>query len=318
VSKVVHIAVGVIRNAEGSVLIALRPAAVHQGGLWEFPGGKVELGESVRDALVRELQEELAITPTRMSPLIQIRHDYEDKSVLLDVWEVSRFDGEACGNEGQAIRWVTASALPDYDFPAANRPIITAAQLPRRLMITPEVSSLEDLLALIGRAIKAGADGVQLRQKCWTDKQWLDGVAPVKSLCSQLGVALILNSPPAALAESADGLHLSADSLRVLAASGRLRDRACELKAQGVWLSASCHDKSELTLAQTHGLDWVSLSPVAATLSHPEQAPMGWGDFASLVSSVTLPVFALGGVTLALEECARNSGAQGIAAIRAW
>jgi len=318
VSKVVHIAVGVIRNTEGSVLIALRPAAVHQGGLWEFPGGKVEPGESVRDALVRELQEELAITPTRMSPLIQIRHDYVDKSVLLDVWEVSGFDGVACGNEGQTIRWVNTSTLPDYDFPAANRPIITAAQLPRRLMITPEVSSLEDLLTLIGRAVKGGADGVQLRQNNWTDKQWLEGVVPAKSLCSQLGVALILNSPPAALKESADGLHLSADSLRFLAASGRLRDRACELKAQGVWLSASCHDESELAFAQTHGLDWACLSPVAATLSHPAQAPMGWERFASLASSVTLPVFALGGMTLALEACARDSGAQGIAAIRAW
>jgi len=130
-NKLVHIAIGVIRNNEGAVLIALRPTESHQGGLWEFPGGKVELGESVQDALVRELQEELAITPTRMTPLIQIRHDYVDKSVLLSAWEVSCFEGEPCGNEGQPIRWVASQDLSEFEFPAANQPIITAAQLPK-------------------------------------------------------------------------------------------------------------------------------------------------------------------------------------------
>jgi len=318
VVDVVHITVGVIRDAEGSVLIALRPKSAHQGGLWEFPGGKVEMGESAQDALVRELQEELAIAPTQMSPLIQIRHDYVDKSVLLDVWEVTRFEGEACGNEGQPIRWVAAKALSDYDFPAANQPIIMAAQLPRRLMITPECASLTELLALITGAVKSGVDGVQLRQKRWTERQWLDGLSSVKLRCEQLGVALILNSPPATLTESADGLHLNADSLRALAEAGRLSGMATDLKSQGIWLSASCHDEAELELAQSHGLDWVSLSPVVATLSHPTQPPMGWGRFTSLVGAVALPVYALGGMTLALEGRARASGAQGIAAIRAW
>lgn len=316
--KVVHIAVGVIRNAKGETLIALRPDAAHQGGLWEFPGGKVEQGESVPDALQRELQEELAITPTHVSPLIQVRHDYGDKSVLLDVWEVTRFDGIARGNEGQPIRWVSHQDLPGYEFPAANHPIITAAQLPRRLLITPDVTSVPDLLPVIERAVAAGVDGVQLRQAGWGQDQWIVGLPPVKALCEQLRVPLILNSPPVNLRSSSGGLHLSAVTLRELALTGDLRALAERLSSDGIWLSASCHNEAELALAQAHGLDWVSLSPVERTLSHPGQPPMGWALFKSMVEAAALPVFALGGMSLELEAQARASGAQGIAAIRAW
>ena len=122
----VHVAVAVILDAEGNILLTRRPGHVHQGGLWEFPGGKVEAGESLPAALARELLEELDIRPVRTSPLTEIHHDYGDKSVFLDVHVVWEFRGAPCALEGQPMRWVPVAELAEYAFPAANAPIVTA------------------------------------------------------------------------------------------------------------------------------------------------------------------------------------------------
>ena len=128
----VHVAVAAIIDNQRRVLVSKRPAGVHQGGLWEFPGGKLEVNEDVEAALGRELHEELGIRPATLRPLIRVTHDYPDKSVLLDVWYVSRFSGEPVGREGQSIRWVPFDRLDDYEFPKAKLPIITALTLPDR------------------------------------------------------------------------------------------------------------------------------------------------------------------------------------------
>jgi len=120
----VHVAVGVIVNEEQQVLIARRADHLHQGGLWEFPGGKVESGERVEQALARELHEELGLQVEQTEAFMEVRHDYGDKEVLLDVWLVRGFSGNARGCEGQPIAWVPLSQLEDYTFPAANQPII--------------------------------------------------------------------------------------------------------------------------------------------------------------------------------------------------
>lgn len=122
--KILHVAAAAIMNTSGQVLIARRPVDKHQGGLWEFPGGKVEASESAIDALSRELQEELGITNIQAIPLIQITHDYPDRSVLLDVFTVNAFKGNPEGCEGQPIQWVSPDALTDFNFPEANQPII--------------------------------------------------------------------------------------------------------------------------------------------------------------------------------------------------
>ncbi len=126
-NKQVHVAVGVILKA-GKILIAKRALEAHQGGLWEFPGGKVEAGESVQEALTRELQEELSIEPTELEPLMEIHHEYSDKTVWLDIWLVSQFHGEPAGLEGQPIQWVAVEQLDQYEFPKANQPIIERLQ----------------------------------------------------------------------------------------------------------------------------------------------------------------------------------------------
>lgn len=133
--KQISVAAAVIHNSSGEILIARRAEDAHQGGLWEFPGGKIEPGETTELALARELEEELGIQVKKAQPLIKVHHDYGDKSVLLDVWRVTEFTGEALGREGQPIKWVAPAQLDDFDFPAANEAIIAAAQIPRALEV---------------------------------------------------------------------------------------------------------------------------------------------------------------------------------------
>ena len=124
----VHVAVGVILNGHGEILISRRREDSHQGGLWEFPGGKVETGESVQAALQRELREELGIEVQGSRALLKVQHDYSDKQVLLDVWIIDRFQGDAIGREGQPLCWCPPGELANYDFPAANHPIVEACR----------------------------------------------------------------------------------------------------------------------------------------------------------------------------------------------
>ncbi|QQS55866.1 MAG: 8-oxo-dGTP diphosphatase MutT [Candidatus Competibacteraceae bacterium] len=122
-----HVAVGIVTGADGAVLITRRPDHVHQGGLWEFPGGKVEHGESVIAALGRELREELGIAVRAAEPLLRTGHAYpDDRRVLLDVWRVTDFEGEPHGREGQPLVWASLSEMKQFAFPAADAPIIAA------------------------------------------------------------------------------------------------------------------------------------------------------------------------------------------------
>ena len=122
----IHVAAGVILDSAGKVLLALRPQHKHKGGLWEFPGGKVEAGETVQHALARELREEINLVVEAAEPFLLIEHDYGDKQVTLDVWLVQRFSGEPHGSEGQQIAWVSLADLPRHQFPEANAGIVAA------------------------------------------------------------------------------------------------------------------------------------------------------------------------------------------------
>ena len=123
VDAVIHVAVGVVIT-DRRVLLSQRPRHLHQGGLWEFPGGKVEAAESVFAALCRELHEELGITVRAATPLVRIDHNYPDRAVVLDVWRVTDYAGQARGREGQQWRWVPVAELSSYEFPAANAQIV--------------------------------------------------------------------------------------------------------------------------------------------------------------------------------------------------
>ena len=307
----VHVVAAVIRRPDGQVLLAQRAAHQHQGGLWEFPGGKVEAGEAVEAALARELREELGIEVLASRPLIRVSHDYPDKQVLLDVHEVSRFTGEPHGAEGQPLAWVAPRDLAQYDFPEANKPIVAAARLPDQYLITPGDVESGQLLRGIRQAIANGIGLIQLRAPDGYDPKYRDIAVDAVGLCA--GKAqLMLKGPLEWLGDfPAAGWHLTAAQLRKYAAKGRPFPASR-------WLAASCHTAEELALAAQMGVDFVTLSPVQPTQTHPDATPLGWDETQRLIAGFNHPVFVLGGVGPQAREQAWRIGAQGVAGIRAF
>lgn len=311
----VHVVAAAVFGGDGRVLITRRHEHAHQGGLWEFPGGKVEPGETAREALARELHEELWIAVRQSRPLIRVRHDYPDKSVLLDVWRVDAFEGEApscggTGREGQPVKWVAPERLSKYDFPAANLPIIRALQLPNYYLVTPDPGDdIAAFLAQLERRLRDGIQLVQLRAKSLDTEAYVQLAKQCLSLCNDFGAHLMLNADPDLVATvGAQGAHLD---------SGRLKSLDSRPLPNNKWVSASCHSPEQLRQAESLQADFVMLSPVAATVSHPDVAPLGWERFQALADEVACPVYALGGMTAGDLDQAFAHGAQGVAAIRA-
>lgn len=317
--KRIHVVAAVIERGD-DILIARRPDHLHQGGKWEFPGGKVEPAEPVADALVRELEEELGIRSTQAEPLITIAHDYTDKHVLLDVWKVTAFNGEPKGMEGQEVRWVARNQLPEFEFPAANVPIVAAARLPRCYVITPEVitpevippaatESLNAWLLHLRHLMSTGQRLFQLRLKQLDQALMEPMLAGVLALKQEFDVTILVNSDmPTAVQAALDGVHLTSAALMA----------ACERPPARGWLAASCHSAAELQQAQLLGVDFVTLSPLRPTASHPNADIIGAARFAEWVQGAKMPVYALGGVGPEDLGLAQSLGAQGVAGIRSF
>ena len=307
--KPVHVAVGVILNAAGEVLIAQRSQAQHQGGLWEFPGGKVEAGESIQGALMRELREELGIDVHSSRPLITIPHEYKDKRVLLDVHLVDNFSGEPLGLEGQPVLWVSKCRLAFYEFPAANKPIISAIQLPSLVAISAGFQSRQDFIGCISRAVERGAGMIYIRQsRAQLPEDFLEDVS---SHCASLGASVVVKPEvwSGSKARQRLGVHFSAAELMRLHALPEV---------DSAFIGASCHNLRELEQASELGVDYAFLSPVNKTPSHPDAAILGFDRFADWVSRSKIPVYALGGLAIKDAEHVRQIGGHGVAGITAF
>jgi len=296
-SGFIHVAVGVIEGKDGKILLTRRPEHVHQGGKWEFPGGKVESGETVQQALSRELREELNIVPERLSPLIRIPFHYPDKHVLLDVWLVHQFAGTPTALEGQPMTWCQRDALGELEFPEANRPIIQALNLPDRVVITPSPLEATELLQGLRHSLDASSAAlVYLRNVAATSE--------VVDIIHAAGCRAV--SRPYDTNIGVDGYHLTSDALM------NLSERP---DTDGKLLSASCHNIEQIAKANSLGLDYIFLSPVKQTPTHPDVAPLGWKKFAEWVDLAGMPVYALGGMQEDDIYEAKARGGQGIAAI---
>lgn len=311
-AKIIQVAVAAIVNDCNEVLISKRSEDVHQGGLWEFPGGKVETDESVHVALERELAEELGIIPVKSRPLIKVVHHYTDKSVCLDVYKVTQYQGKPEGLEGQPLKWQAINTLDSSHFPAADVSIINALKLPDKYLITGGFDSVEDFSHKLKRALSEGIQLVQLRLKQdWVDMNsdmLNDILNDASSQCVQANVKLLLNIPETVQVNvSYSGVH---------ADSRKLQTYTCRPDVE--WFSVSCHTVQDLQKAEQLNADFAVLSPVQHTKSHPDAEPLGWESFASMLQQVNIPVFALGGVNASDIEKAQHSGAQGVAGIVAY
>lgn len=358
----IEVVAGVIRDARGRILLARRTEGRDLAGLWEFPGGKREPGESPEGALVRELREELGIEAEVGGHVITVPQQYPDKHLTLDVREVRAFSGSARGREGQALVWVPPHKLASYQMPPADIPVVAALGQPERYLVTPEpgaapppsstargalglgraaasvrtavdrmVGTLDPLLEPLGprlrrepnpltaleqrwlqgleRALAAGIRRVQLRAPGHDPDRWPVLAAAAVSRCHAAKAEVLLNGDHALATQLGVGLHLRAAQLAQA-------DR--RPVPDGVPLAASCHDADDLRRAQSLGCDFAVLGSLKPTPSHPGQPGIGWEAFARLREAVSLPIYAIGGLTAADLPEARRHGAQGIAAIRAW
>jgi len=314
VSKIVEVAAAVMLRADGrEFLLAQRPEGKVYAGYWEFPGGKVEPGESVRDALIRELQEELGITVTACSPWLTRQFTYPHATVHLNFWRVTAWDGEigiTAPLEHSAVEWQrTGEAATVAPILPANDPILKALSLPTTMAITnAEAEGTERQLERLEEALKAGLRLIQVRDKGWPRAQRLWLAEAVCRLAHGHGALVVINDDEdIARQVGADGIHLSSIKLAT-----------CTQRPDFTWVGASSHTAVEVARAGELGLDYALLSPVLATPSHPETSGLGWPEFARQVAGNTLPVLALGGMQPELLPEAQKHGAHGIALMRGW
>jgi 8-oxo-dGTP diphosphatase len=306
--KIVHVVAGVIRDARGRILLARRTEGRDLSGLWEFPGGKVEPGETPEAALARELHEELGIDAVAGMAIIDVPQRYPHKRLRLDVREIASWSGMPRGLDGQALAWVPPHKLVDYPMPPADRPVVAALLQSAEYLITPAPGT-DDAAWLQGlrASIQAGVRRVQLRAPGIEPARWRALVAGAAALCRESGVEALLNGDAALAREHGLGLHLRAGQLSTFDAATRV---------PGTPLAASCHDAADLQRAAALGCAFVVLGAVLPTPSHPGIAGMGWEGFAVLREDSELPIYAIGGLGRGDIALARSHGAQGIAAIR--
>lgn len=308
--RVLRVAAAVLVRDDGKVLLAQRLPATPYPGYWEFPGGKLEPGESAREALARELEEELGIAVTRAVPWLVQRYVYPHADVELHFFRVFGWLGDPRGCLGQALAWQAPGSFDVSPLLPANAVVLRALELPPVYAISmAEDLGVDSFLARAAIAIDGGIRLIQLREKSFSQDQLGRLAERLLELAQPVGARVLLNGD-AALARrfGCAGVHWTSAALS-----------AAQRRPEGMLCAASCHDRDELARAVELGVDFVVLGPVSATPSHPAARPLGWSDFAALSQAMPLPVFALGGLVRADLDRAMQHGAHGVALRRdAW
>ena len=299
----VEVAAAVIQRPDGSFLLAQRPAGKVYAGWWEFPGGKIEAGESAADALARELHEELGIEVLRAYPWVTRVHIYEHATVMLHFFRVVEWSGEPKSREEQAFVWQRLDAPIAEPMLPANGPVLASLALPLEYAITDAQSlGAAQQLARVEARMKDGLRLIQVRDKDNWERTRL--IYVITRMARQYGAKVLVNGGPAV-----DGIHFSAEQLMTLRARPKGGPN-CTLMA------ASCHTIQELGHAMAIGLDFVVLGPVKATPSHPGAPVLGWDGFRRIAEGASIPVYAIGGLGAGDLDDARLAGAHGLAMIR--
>ncbi|MGC2458635.1 MAG: Nudix family hydrolase [Gallionellaceae bacterium] len=308
--KLVEVAAAVLQKPDGTFLLAQRPADKIWAGYWEFPGGKVEPGETPYHALVRELSEELGITVETAYPWVTRVFAYPHATVRLNFFRVIAWSGELHPHEGQEFAWQRVPDVSVAPMLPANAPILHALSLPPLYAISNVAELGEaEFLRRLEAALHKGLRLVQLREKHLARTALRELGLRVVALAHAHGARVLLSGDAVlALEIGADGVQLTATQL------ANFRERpAVE------WCAASCHNTAELRRAEELGCDFALLSPVLPTKTHPGAPHLGWDNFATIASGASIPVYALGGLRLEDMETAWRHGAHGVALLRqAW
>ncbi|CAN5146327.1 Nudix family hydrolase [soil metagenome] len=303
-ARIVEVAVGVVFDVQGRVLLGSRPAGKPYSGYWEFPGGKIEPGESVAAALARELDEETGISIGTPLPWVTIEHRYPHAHVRLHFMRVHEWTGTPEGREGQQLRWSSvADALPAPLLPAAL-PCLRWLSWPDRMGISSAAASGQSVF--LDRLDAAFADGlrlIQVREPAMDRDQVGALVREVVARAKPFAARVLVSSRHGfGLAEQAGGLHLTEQDLL-----------ACDRRPDLPSVGASVHTRASIDRAADLGLDYALLGTVLPSASHPHGPVLGWRGFAELALDAALPVYAIGGLSRADLDAASHAGAHGIA-----
>jgi 8-oxo-dGTP diphosphatase len=305
---VVDVAVGVLMRPDGRFLLADRPGGKPYAHYWEFPGGKLEPGESVAQALSRELHEELGIDIGPARPWVVREFEYPHAHVRLHFCRVWSWLGELHAREGQSFRFCALDDLPAGPLLPATVPVLRWLALPSICAIS-NASELgpAEFLRRLDRQLALGLRFVQFREP-----DLAPSVAEpllqqtVRRVRAVGGIALVSSRHPREWARCADGINLTARDLLV-----------CRGRPEAAWVGASTHDLAELERAVDLGIDFALFGPIAATTSHPGVSGCGWNRFSKISEAAKLPVYAIGGLVPGDMERAQDAGAHGIALQRA-
>ncbi len=302
-----EIVIGILKRGN-MVCLSLRQSSQTMAGLWEFPGGKVEAEESLENALKREFLEELAVETTDWQPLMTVPWTYPAVTVRLNVYVTETFTGEPRGNEGQKVAWVSILDLATMSFPEANRGIITALLLADKYMISGDFEGQEDALQRLQISLENGIRLCQLRAKNLSEDALLSLASKAIKLAHDYQAKILLNGRPQLLSllPDADGMQL---------ASNVIYDYQSRPIAKDKLLGVSTHTLEDIEQALKIEADFILLSPIQETSSHPDVPGLGWSAFSDVVKTLPIPVFALGGMQPKDVEQAQKLGGQGIAAI---
>jgi 8-oxo-dGTP diphosphatase len=303
----VDVAVGILVRPDGHLLLASRPEGKPYAGYWEFPGGKLEAGETVEHALRRELHEELGVDIGFVHPWVVRVFDYPHALVRLHFCRVFGWSGEPRARERQRFGFFALDALPAPLLPATV-PVLRGLGLPPVHGISAAgILGIDEFLRRLGESLARGLRLVQLREPDLSGADVDRLFGRMLALTRSAGATLLVNSRhPRELWEAADGVHLTSAAL---AAVG-------ERPAQR-WAGASVHDERELARAGELGLDYAVLGPVRETTSHPGQSPLGWTEFERIAAGTSLPVYAIGGLDVEALPPAMARGAHGVALLSA-
>lgn len=310
--RVIGVVAGILADQRGKVLLARRPPGSHMAGSWEFPGGKIEGGETPKMALARELREELGVDVQAAEPFRVLRHRYADKTVELHFWRVSAYLGHPRGMERQELAWAPIAELGGWDILAADWPVVNALRLPSSYMVTPEPwADAETFLAGLRAAVANGIRLIQFRAPSLDSDAYRKLLPAVVGVCRSEDAGLIVHGHPEWVIETGSaGVHFSARQLMSLAERPLSRQ---------YWVGASCHTVAEIDHATSLGFDYLSVGSVQATRTHPTMTtPLGWEAFARLVGRTSLPVYAIGGLSARDIDAVRDAGGHGVSGIRGF
>lgn len=308
----IEVVAAVIEDETGRILLSERRPGKEFSGMWEFPGGKIEAGETPMGALQRELLEELGIEIKRASRFITTFEASDERQIEMQVWRVHQYQGKLDACENQQLCWLNASELLLEHLPPLDRPVARALQLPRRMLITPDPAlfSRHEFIANIVAAIARGYRFFRLRannSEFQVDKELIQ---KLEELIAEVDGILLLGTAEFGCHQSEHtGLHLRSSELATL------NTRPVDAK---ILLSAAVHCVDDIRSAERLTADLLTISPIKATTSHPGINTIGWPGFMKLHKHARAPAFALGGLTEADAGDAIASGALGIAAIRAF